>query len=51
MNQELKQKQLERDFVEFVKLLPEENKLNLKRHSEEKVGIFNPGIYSDREMC
>jgi hypothetical protein len=37
-------------FAEFIKSLPLENRLNLKKHAEEKVGIFNPGLYSDREM-
>lgn len=36
-------------LAEFIKLLPEQNKDNLKTHAQEKVGIFNPDLYKYRE--
>jgi hypothetical protein len=36
-------------LAEFVNLLPEENKDNLKTHAQAKVGIFNPDLYTNRE--
>jgi hypothetical protein len=36
-------------LAEFIKLLPEQNKDNLKTHAQEKIGIFNPNLYTNRE--
>lgn len=36
-------------LAEFLTALPEVNKENLRKHAKEKVGIFNPTLYSERE--
>ncbi len=36
-------------FSKLLLSLPENNKKNLLGNAKEKVGIFNPGLYSDRE--
>jgi len=36
-------------LADFIKLLPEQNKENLKTHAQAKVGIFNPELYTNRE--
>jgi hypothetical protein len=37
-------------LTKFIQVLPKENYANLKKHCEEKVGIFNPTLYTDREL-
>ena len=36
-------------FVKFLQTLPEENKERLRQRAADKTGIFNPGLYKDRE--
>lgn len=37
-------------FTNFLSYLPEKNKENLRKRSEENTGIFDPTLYNDREM-